>query len=119
MNKIDEYIESLPVWQQENLRRFRKIIHEVEPTIIEDFKWNVPVFVFDGMMYFAMSAFKAHTKYNFILNGALLDDTMRLFNNGFDSKKSRGIDLKETQSINESELRDLIQESFKKSSNKS
>jgi len=111
MNKIDKYIESLPNWQKTNLTAFRQAVHSIVPTIEEDWKWNVPVFLLDGKMYFAMSGFKAHTKYNFILNGALLDDPHKLFNNGLDSKKSRSIDLHEGQVINESHLKSLIKAS--------
>lgn len=55
-----------------------------------------------------MSAFKEHTKYNFIQNGALIDDSDELFNNGLESKKSRGIDLRENQAIDETKLEALI-----------
>ncbi|MEO5950596.1 MAG: DUF1801 domain-containing protein [Candidatus Saccharimonadales bacterium] len=108
MEKIDNYINSLPEWQQSHLRLFRKLIHEADPNIKEEWKWNVPVFVLDSKMIFAMSGFKAHTKYNFITNGALLDDKHKLFNNGFESKKSRGIDLKESAIIDEKNLKALI-----------
>lgn len=114
MNKIDGYLNSLPSWKRANLELFRKLIHEVEPAITEDWKWNVPVFMFKEKMYFAMSAFKEHTKYNFMINGALLDDPDKLFNNGLDSKKSRGIDLREGQTIDETALKTLIRASLDK-----
>ena len=95
MNKVDTYIESLPGWQKEFLTIFRDIIHKEAESVQEDWKWNVPVFLIDSKPLFAMAAFKSHVKYNFIGNGALLDDPHKLFNNGFDSKKSRGIDLHE------------------------
>ena len=108
----EEYLKTLPPWQRENLSQFRRLIHKVQPDITEEIKWGVPVFLLDGKMVFAMSSFKAHTKYNFILNGALLDDNHKLFNNGFDSKKSRGIDLKEGETIDQDALEDLIQHSI-------
>jgi hypothetical protein len=111
MNKIDEYLNSLPLWQKANLDLFRKLVHEVEPSVTEDWKWNVPVFLINGKMYFAMSGFKEHTKYNFMINGASIKDPKKLFNNGLDAKKSRGIDLREGQNINEMDLRDLIKAS--------
>lgn len=111
MEKVDSYIASLPDWQRANLEFFRAVIHEVDPEIVEDFKWNVPVFLHNGKMYFAMSAFKAHTKFNFIGNGALLKDKNKLFNNGFDSKKSRAIDLRERENVSEDGLKALIAES--------
>ncbi|MDB5177818.1 MAG: hypothetical protein JWO61_201 [Candidatus Saccharibacteria bacterium] len=111
MDKIDEYLDSLPEWKKINLSIFRKLVHEVEPTVVEDWKWNVPVFLINGKGYFAMSAFKEHTKYNFMSNGALISDPDKLFNNGHDSKKSRGIDLREGQTINETDLKALIKSS--------
>lgn len=110
--KIDDYLAGLPDWQAENLTTFRKLVHLVDPGVTEDWKWNVPVFNIDGKLTFAMSAFKAHTKYNFIGNGALLEDPNHLFNNGFDSKKSRGIDLREGESIDKAQLKLLIEEAM-------
>lgn len=111
MNKTDQYLESLPEWQQANLTLFRNLIHEVAPSATEDFKWNVPVFLINGKTVFAMAAFKAHTKYNFMVNGALIDDSKKLFNNGFESKKSRNIDIHEGQTINKEDLKSLIKAS--------
>lgn len=111
MNEIDEYLNSLPEWKKSNLALFRKLIHEIKPSVVEDWKWNVPVFLIEGKTFFAMSAFKEHTKYNFMINGALIDDPNRLFNSGLDSKRSRGIDLREGQAINESDLKELIKSS--------
>ena len=108
MEKIELYLNSLPDWQQTNLELFRKLLHEASPNIVEDFKWNVPVFLVGGKMFFAMSAFKAHTKYNFIGNGASLEDPKTLFNNGLDSKKSRSIDLREGETIDVVALKSLI-----------
>ena len=108
MEKIESYLNSLPDWQRTNLELFRTLLHEVSPTIVEDFKWNVPVFILGGKMFFAMSAFKAHTKYNFIGNGASLEDPKKLFNNGLDSKKSRSIDLREGETIDVAALKSLI-----------
>lgn len=110
--QIERYLADLPNWQRNNLVMFRRIVHEIEPTIQEDWKWHVPVFILKGRMVFAMSAFKAHTKYNFIANGALLDDNERLFNNGFDSQKSRAIDLQEEDLIDPEKLRQLIRKSI-------
>lgn len=112
MTKVDEYIHAHDDWKRKNLELFRRLVHEVEPSITEEYKWNVPVFMLEGKMQFAMSAFKAHTKYNFIMNGASLSDPDHLFNNGLESKKARSIDLRENESIDENALRELIQSSI-------
>ena len=107
-NNTDDYLRTLPDWQRKHLLLFRELIHKVVPDIAEEIKWGVPVFLQNGKMLFAMSGFKAHTKYNFIQNGALLDDPDDLFNNGFESKKSRGIDLRQDEVVDPTKLEALI-----------
>jgi len=113
-NNVDEYLSNLPMWQRDKLSMFRNLVHEVAPETTEDIKWAVPVFFIGGKMVFAMSAFKAHVKYNFILNGALLDDVDGLFNNGLESKKNRSIDLQENETIDKNKLRALISQAIKR-----
>lgn len=105
---VDEYLADLPEWQRDNLRLFRALIHEADSEIKEEIKWKVPAFVKDKKVLFTMASFKAHTKYNFILNGAFLDDKYKLFNNGLESNKSRSIDLAENDYIDRAKLKDLI-----------
>jgi hypothetical protein len=107
---VEEYLKKLPNWQASNLKLFRDLVREFYPGIKEEIKWGVPVFILNNKMLFAMAAFKEHTKYNFIQNGALLADKDKLFNNGFESKKSRGIDLKQSEKIDEEKLRKLIKD---------
>ncbi len=107
-NNVDEYIQKLPTWKANNLILFRKLVNSTVPGIEEDVKWGVPVFLLDNKMLFAMSSFKEHTKFNFMHNGALLNDKDKLFNNGLDSKKSRGIDLRENDHIDKNKLQSLI-----------
>jgi hypothetical protein len=113
-SSTDEYLANLPAWQQANLNLFRKLVSAANPNITNEIKWGVPVFLLDGKIALAMSAFKEHTKYNFIANGASLADQDHLFNNGLESKKSRGIDLREGETISESALSDLIKQSLEK-----
>lgn len=106
----DEYLHQLPNWQKANLELFRKTIHEAIPGITEEIKWNVPTFIHGKTILFAMSAFKAHTKFNFIHNGALLSDKDGLFNNGLDSKKSRAVDMHENDTIDQAKLLALVKQ---------
>lgn len=111
-DKIDSYIAALPQWQADNLIRFRQLVHNADPSLEEQWKWSTPIFAIDGKMMFAMSAFKAHTKYNFIKNGAKLQDPNRLFNNGLESKSSRSIDLREGETVDEKQLQSLVAEAL-------
>lgn len=114
VTNTNEYLQGLPDWQHANLTLFRELIHKISPDVKEEIKWGVPVFIVGKKLSFAMSSFKTHTKYNFIVNGAMLTDSKGLFNNGLDSKKSRSIDLVEGQSIDESALEALLSEAVKK-----
>ena len=105
----EEYLATLPAWQKKNLEAFRKAVHDVIPGVKEEIKWGVPVFIHKSKGLFAMGSFKEHTKYNFLHNGALIEDPASLFNNGLESKKSRGIDLREGESVNSKELKKLIE----------
>lgn len=106
----DEYLQELPDWQRTNLELFRKIIHNTYPEISEEIKWGVPTFIKSNVILFAMSAFKEHTKFNFIHHGARLSDADNLFNNGLGSKNSRAIDLRKDETIDEIKLAKLVQE---------
>jgi hypothetical protein len=108
VKNTEEYLATLPDWQKKNLEIFRQAIHAVIPDVKEEIKWGVPVFICNAKILFAMSSFKAHTKYNFIHNGALINDPAKLFNNGFESKKSRAIDLRQGEKADIRELKKLI-----------
>lgn len=106
----DEYLASLPEWQRDSLTLFRTLVHKALPQVREEIKWGVPAFVLNDKVIFTMGAFKSHVKYNFISNGALLNDVDHLFNNGLESQKSRSIDLQEGDVIDSSRLTALIKQ---------
>ena len=103
---IDQAIKNLPDWRGKILARLRKLIHEAAPELIEDWKWDTPVFTYKGNVV-AAGVFKDHVKLNFF-KGALLADPEKLFNAGLEAKTSRGIDFAEGDSIAEPALKDLI-----------
>ncbi len=109
--QIDAYIAAAPAWQRDNLERFRGAVHRVAPTAEEGWKWDVPVFLAAGRLVCAMSSFAKHTKYNFF-NGATLRDPHGLFNSGLESKRSRSINLVEGDSMDATQLDELIREAF-------
>ncbi|CAN5165122.1 DUF1801 domain-containing protein [soil metagenome] len=105
---IDQQITSISDWRGALLTNLRKLIHEADPEITEEWKWDVPVFTHKGMVC-AISAFKDHVKINFF-KGAQLSDPHKLINNGFTSKAHRSIDFSENDTLNESGLKELIKE---------
>lgn len=103
---IDKQIKETGGWRGDMMSQLRKLIHEADPEIQEEWKWEVGVYTHKGMVC-AVSAFKDHVKINFF-KGAELEDPDKLFNNGFTSKKHRSIDSSEGDNVNDSALKDLI-----------
>jgi len=104
--RITLYIQELAGWRGEMLARLRKLVLEVDPSIVEEWKWETPVWSDNGNIL-AFGAFKDHVKINFF-KGALLHDPHGLFNAGLDAKKTRAIDIHEGEILSEISLRDLI-----------
>jgi hypothetical protein len=103
---IDKQIADLRDWRGKVLTKIRKVIHDADPEIIEEWKWDTGIFSDNGVVC-AIAAFKDHVKINFF-SGASIEDNHKLFNAGMESKKSRAIDLKESDKIKEDELKDLV-----------
>jgi len=72
--KIDQYIEKTRGWKGETIEKLRKIVHEVEPKITEEWKWNSPILSYNGMVC-GIGAFKTHVKINFLMGAHLKDNT--------------------------------------------
>ena len=104
--QIDHYINELTDWRGKLVARLRKLIREADPNLIEEWKWDTPVWSHKGNVV-AAGVFKDHVKLNFF-KGASLDDPNHLFNAGLDAKTSRGIDLSENEELNEAALQDLV-----------
>ncbi len=103
---IDKQIAGITDWRGKALARLRKIIHDADPEISEEWKWNTAVFTHDGMVV-ALGAFEEHVKMN-LFQGASLPDPHELFNAGLEAKKTRAIDFHEGDKIDEAALKDLI-----------
>ncbi len=103
---IDKQIADLKDWRGKTLANIRKIVHEADPQIVEEWKWETAVWSHDGLVL-AAGAFKDKLKVNFF-QGASLPDPHKLFNAGLESKKSRSIDIHESDKIDEQGLKDLI-----------
>ena len=103
---ITQYIAELGGWRGELLARLRRLILDADPDLIEEWKWDTPVWARNGNVL-AAAAFKDHVKLNFF-KGASLSDPAGLFNAGLEAKATRAIDLQEGEAVNETALQDLI-----------
>ena len=104
---IDEKIKELGDWRGKTLAKVRKIIHDADPEIVEEWKWmGTPVFSHGGIVCTG-ETYKNVVKMTFA-KGASLDDPSGLFNSSLDGNVRRAIDIHEGEKINEAALKNLI-----------
>ena len=105
--QIDELIAGLTDWRGAMIAELRRIIHEADPEIVEEWKWRgAPVFSHNGIVCLAVP-FKDKVKVTFY-EGAGLPDPGKLFNSELEGNKWRAIDLFRDDQVNESALKTLI-----------
>jgi len=105
-DRITQCIADLRDWRGKIIAQTRKVVLSVSPDIVEEWKWETPVWSLKGNVL-AVGVFKEHLRLNFF-KGAELADPNRLFNVGLDAKTSRGIELREGDRLNEHALKDMI-----------
>lgn len=84
----------------------RSLIHEADPDVVEDWKWEVPVWSHDGIICTG-ETYKSTVKLTFA-KGAQLDDPKALFNASLGGKVRRAIDFREGDAVDEGALKALI-----------
>jgi hypothetical protein len=104
--RIDERIAELDDWRGATLARLRAAIRAADPGIVEEWKWDVPVWSCDGIVCTGESYRKA-VKLTFA-KGASLDDPARLFNASLDGNVRRAIDVHEGDVVDEKALKALV-----------
>jgi hypothetical protein len=103
---IDERIHELGDWRGEMLSRLRALIRQADPEVVEEWKWQIPVWSHDGLICTGES-YKKVVKMTFA-RGASLDDPAGLFNSSLEGRVRRAIDFREGDKINEKALKALI-----------
>jgi len=104
---IDAKINELGDWRGKMLAKVRKILHEADPEIVEEWKWmGTPVFSHGGIVCTG-ETYKSVVKMTFA-KGAQLEDPSGLFNSSLDGNVRRAIDIHEGDKINEAALKALI-----------
>jgi hypothetical protein len=104
--RINERIEELGDWRGEMLGRLRALVKEADPEIVEEWKWNVPVWSHDGLISTG-EVYKNVVKMTFA-RGAALKDPSLLFNSSLEGNTRRAIDFHEGERINEKALKALV-----------
>ena len=104
---IDAKIKDLADWRGKTLAKVRKLIHQADPEIVEEWKWmGTPVWSHGGIVCTG-ETYKAVVKLTFA-KGASLTDPSGLFNSSLDGKVRRAIDIHEGDKVDEAALKDLV-----------
>ena len=103
---IDKRIEELDDWRGEMLAQLRALIRQADPDVVEEWKWNVPVWSHDGLLCNG-ETYKTAVKLTFA-KGAALDDPSGLFNSSLDGNTRRAIDFHKDEKINTKAFKTLI-----------
>ncbi len=109
---ITKRIEDLGDWRGETLALVRKLVHDADPEIQEEWKWakatspGTPVWSHDGIVCTGES-YKLAVKLTFA-RGASLKDPRQLFNSSLEGSTRRAIDIREGEKLNEAAFKELI-----------
>jgi hypothetical protein len=110
--KITKRIEELGDWRGEALAHVRQLIHDADPDIEEEWKWEkpksggTPVWSHDGGVCTGES-YKQVVKLTFF-RGASIEDPKKLFNSSLEGNTRRAIDIREGETIDEDAFKKLI-----------
>jgi len=103
---IDARIKELNDWRGEMLARLRALIKQADPKVVEEWKWDVPVWSHDGIICTG-ETYKQVVKLTFA-KGASLPDPAGLFNSSLAGNTRRAIDFHEAEAINKDAFKSLI-----------
>ncbi len=103
---IDARIKELGGWRGETLARLRALIKEADPDVVEEWKWDVPVWSHDGIITTG-EAYKTAVKLTFA-RGASVKDPAKLFNSSLEGNTRRAIDFREDSKLDEKAFKALI-----------
>ena len=103
---IDAKIEGMKDWRGETLAKIRALIGQADPEVVEEWKWDIPVWSHAGILCTG-ETYKAVVKMTFA-RGAALADPSGLFNASLEGHTRRAIDLREGDRIDAAALKALI-----------
>jgi len=93
---IDAKIAALDDWRGNILARVRALVHQAVPEVIEEWKWDIPVWSHAGILCTG-EVYKKAVKLTFP-KGASLNDPTKLFNASLEGKVRRALDSQKTPS---------------------
>jgi len=108
---IDERIASYGDWRGEVLASIRALIKQALPDVVEEWKWNIPVWSHNGIICTG-EVYKAAVKSTFA-KGASLPDPKGLFTSSLEGKVRRAMDITEGQKIKATAFKALVKAAAK------
>lgn len=105
-SRISEKIAKLQDWRGATLARVRELILAADPEVVEEWKWDVPVWSRGGIICTG-ETYKAAVKLTFA-KGAFVIDPAGLFNSSLTGKLRRAIDIREGEVIDAAAFQALI-----------
>ena len=93
-------------WRGKTLSRLRDLIKQADPEVVEEWKWNVPVWSHAGIICTG-ETYKSAVKLTFA-KGASVKDPSGLFNSSLEGNTRRAIDSHEGDEIDEDAFKALI-----------
>ena len=105
---IDARIEELDDWRGEMLSQLRALIKQADPTVVEEWKWSVPVWSHGGIICTG-ETYKNAVKLTFP-KGAKMKDPKKIFNSSLEGNARRAIDFHEGDKVDKTTFKSLIRE---------
>src|SRR6059036_4292557 len=106
-SRIDEYIHTLPGWQQAICRQVRDLVHAADPDVVETIKrTRQPYFVLDGNIC-ALLAARDHVNV-FLYDGAIVPDPEGIITAGHDNQTARTVAVRQGETINAAALSAMV-----------
>src|SRR5579872_4435651 len=105
-SRIDDYIQTLPNWQQEVCNKVRKLVHAADSEVTETIKRiNRPYFTLDGNIC-ALLGTKDHV--NVFIYDPIAPDPEKIINQGQGNLTARSIQIYQGDPINKLAFINLI-----------
>jgi hypothetical protein len=104
--RVDEYIATLPDWQQDICHRVRELVHQADSEVHEEIKRRVqPYFTLNGNIC-ALLGTKDHV--NIFIYDPIAPDPEGIINQGHGNKTGRAIQVYQNDTLNERALLNLF-----------
>src|SRR5438876_11354265 len=104
--RIDDYIQTLPTWQQEVCRQVRDLVHAADIEVSETIKrTKLPYFTLDGNICALLGA-KDHV--NIFIYDPIAPDPEGIINQGHGNSAARAIQVHKGEPINKRALLKLF-----------